>query len=100
MLRPRDQVHMKEKIAGESNAPFTRNQKHTVHTYSPGTPIPFPNFRATFTAQPPARQIVSNFYKHQPVFNLLTQMYDDKQWVVLTWLHAAAYGTTSRQALL
>jgi hypothetical protein len=38
---------------------------------------------------------VVQFYKNQPVFNLLTQMYDDKQWVVLTWLRAAAYAKPS-----
>lgn len=38
---------------------------------------------------------VIQFYKSQPVFNLLTQMYDDKQWVVLTWLRAAAYAKSS-----
>jgi predicted alpha-1,6-mannanase (GH76 family) len=37
---------------------------------------------------------VFQFYKNQPTFNLLTQMYDDKQWVVLTWLRAAAYAKT------
>lgn len=37
---------------------------------------------------------VSQFYKSQPVLSLLTQMYDDKQWVVLTWLRAAAYAKT------
>ena len=34
---------------------------------------------------------VAQFYKSQPVFSLLTQMYDDKQWVVLTWLRAGTY---------
>ena len=38
---------------------------------------------------------VVQFYRNQPVFNLLTQMYDDKQWVVLTWLRAAAYAKQS-----
>src|SRR5579859_2655128 len=38
---------------------------------------------------------IVQFYKNQPVFNLLTQMYDDKQWVVLTWLRAAAYSKSS-----
>lgn len=41
---------------------------------------------------------VVQFYKNQPVFNLLTQMYDDKQWVVLTWLRAAAYAKSTSQA--
>ena len=31
------------------------------------------------------------FYHNQPVCNLTTQKYDDKQWVVLTYLRAAAY---------
>jgi predicted alpha-1,6-mannanase (GH76 family) len=40
------------------------------------------------------RQYFSNiidFYHHQPVCNLTTQKYDDKQWVVLTYLRGAAY---------
>ena len=39
-------------------------------------------------------QNVVQIYKNQPIFSLLTQMYDDKQWVVLTWLRSAEYAKT------